>query len=100
MQNERRISTKRSRASKDVVLRADAGQKSLPTDSETVVTHPAILGLEIHIPAGTVLRDRAGKIVSEFAIVPLPVDRSPVPVPQNFLAYFSMQPGGASIEGL
>jgi len=71
-----------------------------PTTTAMVVTHPAIPGLEIHIPAGVAFRDRAGKIITEFAMVPMPVDRSPVPVPQNFPVYLSMQPGGATVEGL
>ncbi len=71
-----------------------------PTQTDTVITHPGIPGLEIHVPAGTVFRDTHGKIITEFAIVPMPVDRSPVPVPANFPAYFSMQPGGATVEGL
>jgi RHS repeat-associated protein len=71
-----------------------------PTVTETVITHPAVPGLEIHIPAGAVIRDRNGKVLTQVAIVPIPVDRSPVPVPANFLTYFSMQPGGATIDGL
>ena len=69
-----------------------------PTLADTVITHPSIPGLEIHIPKGSVVRDRTGKVLTEFAIVPMPVDRSPVPVPANFEVYFSAQPGGATIE--
>ena len=73
---------------------------SSPTTTETVITHPAIPGLEIRIPAGAVFRNHAGKIITEIAIVPMPVDRSPIPVPANFPVYFSAQPGGTSVEGL
>lgn len=71
-----------------------------PTTQETIITHPAIPGLEIHIPAGVVFRDTNGKVLTEFAIVPMPVDRAPTPVPENFPVYFSTQPDGATVEGL
>ncbi len=69
-----------------------------PTATETILTHPAIPGLEIHIPPHTVFRDRDGHILTELAIVPTPVDRSPVPLPANFPVYFSLEPGTATVE--
>ena len=71
-----------------------------PTAQETVVTHPDIPGLELRIPPGTVIRDREGNIVTEFAITPVPVDQAPFPVPANFPVYFMIHPGGAVIQGL
>jgi RHS repeat-associated protein len=71
-----------------------------PTTFETVITHPAMPGFEFHIPAGAVFRDRNGKVITELAIVPMPVDRSPVLAPGNFPLYYSAQPGGASVDGL
>lgn len=71
-----------------------------PTKSEVVATHPHLPGLEIRIPKGTVLRDRQGKILTKFAIVPVPLDRSPFPTPANFPTYFMIHPGGAVIQGL
>jgi len=71
-----------------------------PTTMETVITHPAMPGFEYHIPAGVVFRDRNGKVLTQLAFVPMPVDRSPVPVPGNFPLYYSAQPSGATIEGL
>jgi RHS repeat-associated protein len=71
-----------------------------PTVAETVITHPSIPGFEIHIPAGAVLRDRHGNIVTQLAIVPLPTDRSPVPTPGNFPVYYSVQPEGVTVDGL
>ena len=71
-----------------------------PTTTETVVTHPDIPDLEIRIPKGTVIRDRQGKILTRIAIVPVPLDRAPFPVPGNFPVYFMFQPGGAVIQGL
>jgi len=68
--------------------------------TETVISHPTIPGLEIHIPAGTVIRDRNGHVLTELAVVPLPVDRSPVPLPANFPVYFSVQPATAMLQGV
>jgi len=73
---------------------------SSPTLSDTTLTHPGIPGFEVHIPKGTVLRDRNGKVITQLSIVPMPVDRSPTPVPANFLVYVSLQPGEALVEGL
>jgi len=71
-----------------------------PTTEDLVVTHPSIPGMSIQIPAGTVLRNREGHIITEFAVVPMPVDRSPIPAPANFPVYVSMQPGDATVESL
>lgn len=71
-----------------------------PTTAEQVLTHPDLPGMELRIPAGTVIRDHKGKIVTEVAIVPTPVNRSPYPLPTNFPMYFTLQPGGAVLQGL
>lgn len=71
-----------------------------PTTREQVLTHPDLPGMELRIPAGTVIRDQKGKIVTEVAIVPTPVNRSPYPLPTNFPMYFTLQPGGAVLQGL
>jgi len=73
---------------------------SSPTTREQVLTHPDLPGMELHIPAGTVIRDQKGNIVTEVAIVPTPVNRSPYPLPTNFPMYFTLQPGGAVLQGL
>ncbi len=72
---------------------------SSPADREIVLTHRAIPGLEVHIPKGTVLREYDGKIVTQLSITPVPVDRAPYPVPVNFSVYFTLQPGGAYVDG-
>ena len=54
-----------------------------PTTSEVVVTTPHIPGLELHIPAGTVIRDEAGQPVTEISITPVPADRPPFPLVPN-----------------
>ncbi|MBR0346969.1 MAG: RHS repeat protein [Rudaea sp.] len=82
------------------VLPRDEVTLPAPTTQEVVVTHPDMPGLEVHIPPGTVLRDREGKVLTKIAIVPTPVDRAPFPLPDNFPMYFTVQPSDAVIQGL
>jgi RHS repeat-associated protein len=72
-----------------------------PTTQETVITNPAIPGLELRIPAGTVIRDRNGGLVTEVNMTAIPVDRPPFPVPDfSVPVYFTIQPGGAVLQAL
>ncbi|TNY26229.1 hypothetical protein BV497_09855 [Fulvimonas soli] len=82
------------------VLPRDKVRIPSPTTREVVITHPDMPGLEIDIPAGTVIHDRNGRIVTELAIVPTPVDRAPFPTGNNYPVYFSILPGGAVIQSL
>jgi RHS repeat-associated protein len=67
-----------------------------PTRHETVITTPAIPGLELRIPAGTVIRDEDGKVVTTLGITAIPDDRPPFPLPPSQVpSYFTIQPGGA-----
>jgi RHS repeat-associated protein len=70
-----------------------------PTVKETVITTPRIPGLELHLPANTVVRDHHGKIVREISITPIPIAQPPFPLPTGVAvpAYFTIQPGGAYI---
>jgi RHS repeat-associated protein len=70
-----------------------------PTTSETVVTTPLIPGLELHLPTGTVIRDAAGQTVRDVGITPVPIDRTPFPLPPSVdvPVYFTIQPGGADV---
>jgi len=72
-----------------------------PTTSEVILTNPLLGGLEVHIPPGTVIRDRDGEVVTEVSITPLPLDRVPFPGPANvqFPVLFTMQPGTSRVEG-
>jgi len=82
--------------------RVDPAQEitiSSPADHEIVLTHPSIPGLEVHIPKGAVLREYDGKIVTKVSITPIPIDRAPYPTPTNFSVYFTLQPGGAFVDG-
>lgn len=66
-----------------------------PTNRDIVLTTPAIPGLEVHIPKGTVVRDADGKVAHELSLTPIPVDRPPFPLPPTRVpVYFSVQPGG------
>jgi RHS repeat-associated protein len=82
------------------ILDRDKIELSSPTTQDMVITHPDIPGLEVHIPAGTVIHDHNGKIVTELAIVPTPVDRATFPVPENFPVFFNIEPAGATVQNL
>jgi YD repeat-containing protein len=71
-----------------------------PTNSEVVITTPYIAGLELHLPAGTVLHGEEGDVVKEVGLTPIPVDRPPFPLAKNVdvPVYFTAQPGGAYVE--
>lgn len=72
-----------------------------PTSSEVMVTNPRIPGLELHIPAGTVIRDAQGNIATQISMTAIPVDQPPFPLPNSFVpVYFTVQPGGAHLQGL
>ncbi|MFG3685498.1 RHS repeat-associated core domain-containing protein [Micromonospora sp. NPDC047740] len=70
-----------------------------PTRKQTVLTTPAIPGFEVRLPKGAVIRDRAGKRVTELSITALPVDQPPFPLPAGVRTpvYFTVQPGGSVI---
>ncbi len=72
-----------------------------PTTEETVVSSPAIPGLELRIPAGTVIRDRRGNVVTEVNVTAIPANQAPFPVPTlDVPINFTLQPGGAVLQGL
>jgi RHS repeat-associated protein len=72
-----------------------------PTPAEVVVTTPRIPGLEVRLPAGTVVRDHAWRLAPEVSITPIPLDRPPFPIPAdvNPPAYFTIQPGAGYVYG-
>src|SRR5579872_567621 len=71
-----------------------------PTTSDMVVTNPNVPGLELHIPAGTVILDARGSVVTHIGITGIPVSQPPFPLKAgiNYPVYFTIQPGGATIE--
>lgn len=70
------------------------------TAQDTVITTPLIPGLELHIPKGTVVRGPNGNIETEISITAIPVDRTPFPLPPGVPVpmYFTIQPGGSTLE--
>lgn len=70
-----------------------------PTRSEVVVRSPALPDFELRIPAGVVIRDVDGKVVTRVGITAVPSDRTPVPVPENFEVPVVpiIQPGAACL---
>jgi RHS repeat-associated protein len=73
-----------------------------PTTRETVITTPFVPGLELHLPAGTVITGEDGRVVREIGITPIPLDRPPFPLPKNVEVpiYFTIQPGGAYVSNV
>jgi RHS repeat-associated protein len=71
-----------------------------PTVGETVVRTPAEPGLELHLPANTVIKDLGGNIVTQLGITMIPVNQPPFPLPMGVHVpiYFTIQPGGAYLE--
>ncbi len=71
-----------------------------PTRRETRITTPQIPGLEVRLPAGTVIHDSAGKVMRQLNITAIPVDRPPFPLPffSEVPIYFTVQPGRAYLS--
>jgi RHS repeat-associated protein len=71
-----------------------------PTTHETRLGTPQIPGLEVRLPAGTVITDPAGKPVHNLNITAIPVDRPPFPLPPfvSVPLYFTVQPGRAYLS--
>ncbi|GAA2532014.1 RHS repeat-associated core domain-containing protein [Winogradskya humida] len=69
-----------------------------PTAKEVTIATPDIPGLEVKLPAGTVVRDVNGKVVTELGITAIPVDRTPFPLPRSQVpSYFTVQPGSSYV---
>jgi RHS repeat-associated protein len=71
-----------------------------PTQSDVVITTPGIQGLELHLPAGSVIKDHEGKVSYKVGITPIPVDRPPFPLATNIIVpvYYTIQPGAGYVE--
>jgi RHS repeat-associated protein len=80
----------------------EAGNRRIesPTGSETSLTTPSIPGLEVRIPAGTVIRNAAGETVKDLNITAIPVNQAPFPLPPfvPIPVYFTIQPGRAYLS--
>ncbi|HEX5685597.1 MAG TPA: RHS repeat-associated core domain-containing protein [Ideonella sp.] len=72
-----------------------------PLRAEKVLTHPRMPGVQVVLPAGSVIRDADGKIVTRVSLTPIPVDQAPFPMPYAGVpVYYTLQPGGAVIQGV
>ena len=71
-----------------------------PTSQPTTITNPRIPGLEVRLPAGTVIHDASGRVVQNLNITAIPVDRPPFPLPLfvEVPVYFTVQPGRAYLS--
>ncbi|WP_379653770.1 RHS repeat-associated core domain-containing protein [Pseudoxanthomonas sp. UC19_8] len=82
------------------ISRRDKVKIPSPLAQDMVIGHPDIPGLELHIPKGTIIYDRKGRLVTELAIVPMPVNRATFPVMENHPMAFTVEPGAAQVRGL
>jgi RHS repeat-associated protein len=72
-----------------------------PLKHETALTNPSIPGLEVRLPAGTVVRSASGAAVRHVNLTAIPLDRTPFPLPPFITGvptYFTVQPGGAYLN--
>ncbi len=72
-----------------------------PLKHEAVLTNTRIPGLEVKLPAGTVIRSSTGALVHNVNLTAVPVDRPPFPLPlfaTGVPTYFTVQPGGAYLS--
>jgi RHS repeat-associated protein len=72
-----------------------------PTKTNLTVTSPLLPGLELRLPAGTVVYDYEGRVAHQISITPIPLDRTPFPLPNvQVPIYFTIQPGGGWLKFL
>jgi RHS repeat-associated protein len=71
-----------------------------PTTRPVTLTTPRIPGLEVRLPAGTVIHNANGQVVHSLNITAIPVDRPPFPLPffVEVPIYFTVQPGRAYLN--
>ena len=69
-----------------------------PTTSDVAITNPDLPGLEIRIPAHTIVKDTRGRVVTQLGITPISVNKPPFPLRPGAVVpiYFTLQPGGTS----
>ncbi len=79
-----------------------AGNHSIPspTTTEERLTTPQVPGLEVRLPAGSVITNAAGHVVHHLNITAIPVDRPPFLLPPfvTVPVYFTIQPGRAYLS--
>lgn len=82
-----------------VIDRKNVTPIPVPTTGKVVVTSPLIPGLEVHIPAGVKLLTHHGDYLTSMSLTAMPVDRTPVPLPDGARFFFTPQSHGAEIIG-
>jgi RHS repeat-associated protein len=82
------------------LMRKGTRRLASPTRHEVRLRTSRIPGLEVRIPAGTVIRNRAGKRIRSLNLSPVPVTRAPFPLPPfvEVPVYFTVQPGLARLS--
>jgi hypothetical protein len=74
----------------------------VPTQQPVIATSPRIPGLEVHVPAGVILRARHGTAeghpLTALSLTQIPVDRPPFPLPEGTSFFFTPQGHGALVE--
>jgi RHS repeat-associated protein len=70
-----------------------------PTKMDMIITNPLLPGLKLLLPAGTVIWDYTWHVARTISITPIPLDRTPFPLPNvQVPIYFTIQPGGAWLK--
>ena len=75
----------------------DAITIASPTTQQIVYSSPAIPGLQVVIPKGTVIRDHYGKIVHQLSLTETPLTRTPLPLAPGMSFFYTLQPSDASV---
>lgn len=72
-------------------------EKIIVPGQVNVVTTPRVPGLQLTVPANANLRNRDNTPVTRVSITPVPIDRTPTPLPPNVTTamVYTNQPGGA-----
>jgi RHS repeat-associated protein len=72
-------------------------EKIIVPGQANVVTTPRVPGLQLTVPANANLRNRDNTPVTRVSITPVPIDRTPTPLPPNVTTamVYTNQPGGA-----
>ncbi len=61
-------------------------------------TTPKMPGLEVHIPSGVTLRTPSGEPLQSLSLTPLPLDRTPFPLPEGTLFFIAPQGHGTQVH--
>jgi RHS repeat-associated protein len=73
-------------------------EKDVIPNQNTVIDNPRVPDLAMTIPANANLKNRDGTPVTRASITPVPIDRTPAPLPANLATsmVYTSQPGGAT----